>query len=143
MPSHKMQRNAEDIKRELTAILRELKDPRVSGGLISVVRVDVTNDMSYCTVYVSAMEGLERAKVAVKGLESAAGFVRREVGNRLHLRHVPQMIFKASDLIEYSAHISRVMNDISEELREKEALEAARAAAEAEESENGDETDAQ
>lgn len=142
MPSHKMQRNTEDIKRELTAILRELKDPRVNGGLISIVRVEVTNDMAYCTVYVSAMEGLDRAKVAVKGLESAAGYIRREVGNRLHLRHVPQMIFKPSDLIEYSAHISHVMSTISEELREKEALEAARLAEE-EESGAGDETDAQ
>ena len=142
MPSHKMQRNTEDIKRELTAILRELKDPRVNGGLISIVRVEVTNDMAYCTVYVSSMEGLERAKVAVKGLESAAGYIRREVGNRLHLRHVPQMIFKPSDLIEYSAHISHVMSTISEELREKEALEAARLAEE-EESGAGDGTDAQ
>ena len=92
MPSHKLQRNTEDIKRELTAVLRELKDPRVSGGLISIVRVEVTNDMSYCTVYVSAMEGLERAKTAVKGLESAAGYIRRELGARLHLRHVPQLL---------------------------------------------------
>ena len=117
MPSHKMQRNTEDIKRELTAILRELKDPRVNGGLISIVRVEVTNDMAYCTVYVSAMEGLERAKVAVKGLESAAGYIRREVGNRLHLRHVPQMIFKPTDSIEYSAHISQVLHKLEEDGR--------------------------
>ncbi len=56
-------------------------------GLISVVRVEVTNDLSYCTVYVSAMEGLEHAKEAVKGLKSAAGFIRRELGHRLSLRH--------------------------------------------------------
>ncbi len=140
MPSHKLQRNTEDIKRELTAILRELKDPRVNGGLISIVRVEVTNDMSYCTVYVSAMEGLERAQTAVKGLESAAGYIRRELGTRLHLRHVPQLLFKASDLIEYSAHMSRVMRDISEELREKEELEAARAAEEEQGEDDGSNT---
>ena len=55
MPSHRIGRATEDILRELTAIFRELKDPRVQG-LISIVRVEVTNDLSYCTVYVSAMQ---------------------------------------------------------------------------------------
>ena len=95
MPSYKLGRTTEDIRREVSAILRELKDPRVSGCMLSVVRVEVTNDLSYCTVYVSAMEGMETAENAVKGLKSAAGYVRRELGNRLKLRHVPEMIFKA------------------------------------------------
>ena len=74
MPSHKIERITEDIHRELTAVFRELKDPRVQG-LISIVRVDVTNDLSYCTVYVSAMEGLDKAKTAVEGLKSAGGYI--------------------------------------------------------------------
>ena len=61
MPSYKLGRTTEDIRREVSAILRELKDPRVSGCMLSVVRVEVTNDLSYCTVYVSAMEGMETA----------------------------------------------------------------------------------
>lgn len=73
MPSYKLGRTTEDIRREVSAILRELKDPRVSGCMLSVVRVEVTNDLSYCTVYVSAMEGMETAENAVKGLKSAAG----------------------------------------------------------------------
>ena len=104
-----------DIRREVSAILRELKDPRVSGCMLSVVRVEVTNDLSYCTVYVSAMEGMETAENAVKGLKSAAGYVRRELGNRLKLRHVPEMIFKATDSIEYSANISRILHDLENE----------------------------
>ena len=115
MPSYKLGRTTEDIRREVSAILRELKDPRVSGCMLSVVRVEVTNDLSYCTVYVSAMEGLERAENAVKGLKSAAGYVRRELGNRLKLRHVPEMIFKATDSIEYSANISRILHDLENE----------------------------
>ena len=111
MPSYKLGRTTEDIRREVSAILRELKDPRVSGCMLSVVRVEVTNDLSYCTVYVSAMEGMETAENAVKGLKSAAGYVRRELGNRLKLRHVPEMIFKATDSIEYSANISRILHD--------------------------------
>lgn len=115
MPSYKLGRTTEDIRREVFAILRELKDPRVSGCMLSVVRVEVTNDLSYCTVYVSAMEGMETAENAVKGLKSAAGYVRRELGNRLKLRHVPEMIFKATDSIEYSANISRILHDLENE----------------------------
>ena len=70
MPSHRIERTTEDIRRELTAIFRELKDPRVSGAFLSIVRVEVTNDLSYCTVQVSAIEGIDRAKEAVKGLKS-------------------------------------------------------------------------
>ena len=112
MASHKIGRTTEDIKRELTAIFRELKDPRVQNAFVSIVRVEVTNDLSYCTVYVSAMEGLDRAKEAVKGLKSAAGFIRRELGRRLTLRHVPSLIFNATDSIEYSANISRILNSL-------------------------------
>lgn len=115
MPSYKLGRTTEDIRREVSAILRELKDPRVSGCMLSVVRVEVTNDLSYCTVYVSAMEGMETAENAVKGLKSAAGYVRRELGNRLKLRHVPEMIFKATDSIEYGANISRILHDLENE----------------------------
>ncbi|MCI7210662.1 MAG: 30S ribosome-binding factor RbfA [Ruminococcus bromii] len=112
MAGHRIERTTEDIKRELTAIFRELKDPRVSGAFLSIVRVEVTNDLSYCTVSVSVIEGLDRAKQAVKGLESAAGFIRRELGHRLRLRHVPELIFKATDSIEYSAHINRILHDL-------------------------------
>ena len=110
MAGHRLERTTEDIKRELTAIFRELKDPRVQQAFISIIRVDVTNDLSYCTFYVSAMEGLDRANEAVKGLKSAAGFIRRELSHRLKLRYVPQLIFKATDSIEYSANISRILN---------------------------------
>jgi ribosome-binding factor A len=117
MANHKLGRTTEDIKRELTAILRELKDPRVNACFLSIVRVEVTNDLSYCTVYISALEGLDAAKNAAKGLKSAAGFIRRELGLRLRLRHVPELIFTPTDSIEYSAEISRILHrlDIKDE----------------------------
>ncbi len=114
MPGYHIDRITEDIKREIVAILRELKDPRISG-MLTVVKVSVTNDLSYAKVYVSAMEGMETAENAVKGLKSAAGYVRRELGNRLKLRHVPEMIFKATDSIEDSANISRILHDLENE----------------------------
>ena len=112
MAGHRIERTTEDIKRELTAIFRELKDPRVGNAFLSIVRVDVTNDLSFCTVYVSAMEGLDRANEAVKGLKSAAGFIRRELGHRQRIRYVPQLIFKSTDSIGCSANISRILNDL-------------------------------
>ncbi len=112
MANHKIGRTTEDIKRELTAIFRELKDPRVTEVFLSIVRVEVTNDLSYCTVFVSSLEGLDKTKNACKGLDSAAGFIRRELGHRLKLRHVPSLIFTATDSIEYSAEISRILNSL-------------------------------
>lgn len=112
MASHRIERTTEDIKRELTAIFRELKDPRVTQVFLSIVRVEVTNDLSYCTVKVSAIEGLDKAKEAAKGLKNAGGYIRRELGRRLHLRHVPALIFEATDSIEYSANISRILGSL-------------------------------
>ncbi len=112
MAGHRIERITEDIKRELTAIFRELKDPRVAEAFVSIIRVEVTNDLSYCTVYISAIEGMERANEAVKGLKSASGFIRRELGARLKIRHTPELIFNATDSIEYSANISRILNDL-------------------------------
>ena len=78
MPNFKTSRMAEDIKREMTAILRELKDPRIDK-LLTIVRADLSGDMSNCKIYVSSLEGMERTKESVAGLKSAAGFIRREI----------------------------------------------------------------
>lgn len=118
-----MGRTTEDIRRELTAILREMKDPRVKDNMISVVRVDVTNDLSYCSVYVSSMYGMEKSKDAVKALKNASGFVRKELGNRLKLRHVPAPLFYATDSIEYSASINKILNDLDIPPEEEESEE--------------------
>ncbi|MEY8574768.1 30S ribosome-binding factor RbfA [Oscillospiraceae bacterium 21-37] len=124
MAGNKIARVTEDVHRELTAILREVKDPRVKDCLLSIVRVEVTNDLSYCTVYASTMEGMERTKTAVQGLKSAGGYIRRELGRRLKLRHVPELIFKATDSIAYGASISRMLQDLDipeeEEPKEEE-----------------------
>ncbi len=113
MPNYRMDRTGEDIMRELTAILRTVKDPRVNGSMISIVRVDVTRDLSYTTVYISSMSGIDAAKEAVKGLKSAAGYMRRELGMALKLRHTPELRFVADDSIEYSTNIAAMINKIS------------------------------
>jgi ribosome-binding factor A len=111
MPTHKTARHAEDIKRELTDIFRMIKDPRVTG-LLSIVRLDLSNDLSWCKVYISSLEGLDATKSAVEGLKSAAGFVRRDIGARLKLRHTPQFLFIPDDGIEHSAGINRILKDL-------------------------------
>ena len=104
MPSYRVERTAEDIRFQLGNLMRELKDPRISG-MLSVVKIDLSSDFSFCKVYVSSLEGIERAKEAVRGLESAAGYIRREIGSRLKLRHVPSLQFVADDSIEHAAEI--------------------------------------
>ena len=108
MAGFKINRVTSDIKLALSDILREVKDPRVSK-LLSIVKLDVTGDMSYATVYVSAIEGKEKTLESVKALKGAAGYVRRELGSRLKLRKVPELRFVADNSIENSAHISKII----------------------------------
>ncbi len=111
MPNFKNSRTAEDIKREITAILRELKDPRIDK-MLTVIRADLSGDMSFCKVYVSSFEGMERAKESVKGLKSAEGFIKRELFHRLKLRKAPSLTFIADNSSEISAEISKKLNDL-------------------------------
>ena len=113
MGSYRASRTEEDIKWELSDIIRSLKDPRISG-LISIVKLDLSHDMSYCKVYISAMEGMEAAKNAVKGLQSAAGFIKRELNLRMKLRRLPEFKFIADDSIAYSAGIAKMLRDLDE-----------------------------
>ena len=114
MPSFKIGRAAADIQRELSELFRELKDPRVSS-LLSIVKVDISADLSYATVYVSAIEGFEKTVESVKGLKSAAGFLRRELGSRLKLRKTPELRFVADNSIEHSAHIARIIDSFGKD----------------------------
>ncbi len=111
MAGYKIGRNSEDIRRELADIMRSLKDPRITG-LLSIVRVDLSGDMSHAKVYVSSMDGIEAAREAVKGLQHASGFIRRELNNRLKLRTSPELKFIADNSIEHGAEISRMLKEL-------------------------------
>jgi ribosome-binding factor A len=108
----------EDILRELSAILREMKDPRVSQAMLSIVKLDVSQDLSSAKVYVSSMMGIEKAGEAADALKKAAGYLRTELGRRLAMRHTPQLRFFADDSIERSANIIRLMHRIQEDEHE-------------------------
>ena len=110
MASNRIGRINEEIQRELSALLRTLKDPRLQNGLVSVTHVDTTNDHRYCKVYVSALDKSQEADV-MKGLKSAAGYLRRELGAAVQLRYTPQLQFMADDSIEQGAHILEMLRD--------------------------------
>jgi len=110
MAGNRIGRINEEIQRELSALLRTLKDPRLQNGLVSVTHVDTTSDLRYCKVYVSALDKSQEAEV-MKGLKSAAGYLRRELGAAVQLRYTPQLQFMADDSIQQGAHILEMLRD--------------------------------
>ena len=110
MASNRINRINEEIQKELSAQLRNLKDPRVQGGMVTVTRVDTTTDLRYCRVFVSVLNK-EQEKDVIKGLKSAAGYLRRELGQAVQLRYTPELQFVADDSIEYGAHILEMLRD--------------------------------
>lgn len=113
MAGYRIDRITSDIKLKLSELLREMKDPRVSK-LLSIVKLEVSGDHSYATVYVSAIEGYEATVSSVKALKGAAGFLRRQLGAALTLRKVPELRFVADDSIAQSANISAIIESLNE-----------------------------
>lgn len=114
MANFKTGRISEDIRRELSALIKELKDPRIADGMITVMRCDVSNDMSHCKVFVSSLDGFEKTKQAVKGFESASGYIKRELSNALHLKKCPELKFIADNSTEHSVQINKMLKDIAD-----------------------------
>jgi len=112
MASNRIGRINEEIQRELAAQLRGLKDPRVSRvGMVSITRVNTTPDLRYAQVFVSVLDK-EQEKDVLKGLKSAAGFLRRELGGALRLRYTPELQFVADDSIAHGAHILELLRSV-------------------------------
>ena len=122
MANYRIGRVGEDIKRELSALLRELKDPRISP-MTSILRCEVSPDGSHCKVNVSAIEGEDPTKETWKGPTPASGYPRREIGLRLHLRKCPELHFVADNSIAYSAHINEILHKIADQRAESSADE--------------------
>lgn len=121
MAGYRVSRVSEDIKREITAIIRELKDPRVAGKMLTVVRVEVSSDASFAKVFISDFGGIENAKEAVKGLTAATGYIRREVGQRLHLRKTPELKFVADDSVERGFNMFKKLDEAENRSEKKDA----------------------
>lgn len=110
MASNRIGRINEEIQKELSALFRTLKDPRVQGGMVTITHVDTTSDLRYSRIFVSVLDK-EQEKDVLRGLKSAAGYLRHELGAAIRLRYTPELQFVADDSIEYGAHILEMLRD--------------------------------
>ena len=111
MPSNRIGRINEEIQRELSALLRTVKDPRVQNVMISITGVETTPDLRYTKVYVSFLPE-DKTADAMAGLKSAAGYLRRELGRNLRLRYSPEIVWAADDSIVYGAKMLKLINSL-------------------------------
>ena len=112
MASTRINRINEEIQKELSSLIRSLKDPRIQNTMISITRVETTPDLRYTKVYVSFLQE-DRAADALKGLQSAAGYLRRELGSSLNLRYTPQIMWALDDSITYGAKMLALINSLN------------------------------
>lgn len=110
MPSNRIGRINEEIQRELSSLLRTVKDPRLQSGLFTITNVDTTGDLRYTKVYISALDKSQE-KEMMRGLRSAAGYLRRELGRTLNLRSTPELSFLQDDSMAKGAHILEMLRD--------------------------------
>lgn len=112
MQGHKQERLNDQYREALSKLLGTVKDPRVTG-LLSIVKVEITNDLSYAKVYVSSLEGEKSLKEAIKGLESAKGYLRRELAARVKTRISPELRFVPDTSIAYGARINEILSGLN------------------------------
>ena len=112
MASNRIGRINEEIQRELAALLRTVKDPRVHG-LVSITHVDTTPDLRSAKVFVSVLNQQD-GKEVIRGLKSAGGYLRRELGRALSLRYTPELLFQEDDSIDKGTHILKLLNDLEQ-----------------------------
>ena len=122
MASNRIGRINEEIQRELSDLIRSLKDPRVQT-LISITRVDTTPDLRYSKIYISVMDE-EKQKDAMRGLTSAGGWLRRELGSSLQLRYTPELVFELDDSLKYGAHMYDLLSRLSAQEKHEETQDA-------------------
>lgn len=127
--------NGEVLKELSEIIRREIKDPRVAGAMISVVSAEVTPDLKYCKAYISVMGSEEAALDAIAGLKSAVGYIRRELARRVNLRNTPEISFILDQSIEYGVHMSRLIDEVTKDLRVSDEADAADESKEADDTE--------
>ena len=111
MASNRIGRINEAIREALAGLLRTVKDPRVTESMLTITHVDTTSDLRYARVYVSALNCPDE-KGLLKGLKSAAGYLRRELGSRIDLRYTPELQFFIDDSIAYGAHILDLLSHV-------------------------------
>lgn len=112
MANHNIARLTEDVKREISTAMTQLKDKRVASGLVTVTDVEITNDLSYCKVFVSALGGGEKTEEAVNALQKAEGFFKRRINARIKMRKMPEITFVADNSLDYYEKINNIITKL-------------------------------
>ena len=124
MANNRLARTNDDIQRVLSELLRNVKDPRVQQGMISVTRVETTGDLRYAKVWLSVY-GMKDEKEFKRGLKSASGWLRKELASSMSLRYTPELVFELDHSIEYGAHINELISSLDIRQDEEDAAEEA------------------
>ena len=124
MANNRLARTNDDIQRVLSELLRNVKDPRVQQGMISVTRVETTGDLRYAKVWLSVY-GMKDEKEFKRGLKSASGWLRKELASSMSLRYTPELVFELDHSIEYGAHINELISSLDIRQDEDDAAEDA------------------
>jgi ribosome-binding factor A len=118
MNEKRINRISEEVKKVVSELIQnEIKDPRISG-MPSVNKVSVTKDLGFAKIYISVLGSEEDKESTIEGLQSAKGFVRKEIGNRINLRHVPEPIFMLDESIEQALYMSKLIEEVNRDSKE-------------------------
>ena len=112
MANYRRGRINDEMQKEVAQILRQVKDPRVSGAFVSVIAAEVTPDLKYAKIYYSYLNQSDPKEVA-RGLKAASGYIRREISTRMNLRITPELTFIRDNSIAHGAHIAQLLNGIT------------------------------
>lgn len=112
MANHNIDRLTEDVKREISVAMHEIKDSRIASEIVSVPRVEITNDLSYCKIYISVLGSEEKGEAAVECLKKASGFFKRRINARIKMRKMPELIFLVDKSLDYYDKMSRILDNL-------------------------------
>ncbi len=113
MPKQRVHKVSEEIKREISNIIRELKDPRIAVGMVSITGVEATGDLSYAKIFISIFGEEVNSDEILNILQKGAGFIRSELAKRIRIRHIPELIFQLDKSMEYGDHINKILKDLN------------------------------
>lgn len=122
MANFNIKRLNEDIRRELSAAVSGVKDPRVANGFVTITHCELTSDMSYCKVGVACMGGENRTAKAVEGMNAAKGYFKKCIASAIRMRKIPELIFQADNSLEYSAHIEEILANLKKTVSSEDDL---------------------
>lgn len=112
MANFNIKRLSEDIKREISAAVGGVKDPRVANNFVTVTHCEVTNDLSYCKVHIACLGGEDKTSKAVEGMTAASGYFKKRIASAIRVRKIPELIFLPDNSLEYAAHIEDIISKL-------------------------------